>query len=408
MDSKKENVSREELYRRVRAEPISKLAVTYGVSGSYLARICRDLNVPVPGRGYWAQVQAGKKVAQLRLPDPRPGDATMWIRTGNGSLETNAQPVPPEPHTSIPPRKRAVTSFEVLIEAKERFDKAITTYSGVHLHPRHRRMVDVLTTKQNLDKSLSFAQHLFQRLQEYGYRVVLTNGNGSFSRPMISSKEVIPDSREQSYGLPLWCPDPCTVAYLGTVAIGLTIVEMTETQKTSQWYSSEVGSGRFRLYAYSPYRNTVLVRYWEDSKDAVLTSRFDEIIAEMEQLAGQIPKLIFDGEKRAQEEREKREAEYREFLRKRELEDRQKAESESRKALEELISKWAYRQSQLEFFDRLTSEVEALEPEQRTELLERVSIAKSLVGDSSVIDLVRSWKTPRERLEARSSYWDSP
>jgi hypothetical protein len=42
MGKEPSNVSREELYRQVWAEPISKLAVTYNVSGSYLARMCVD------------------------------------------------------------------------------------------------------------------------------------------------------------------------------------------------------------------------------------------------------------------------------------------------------------------------------------------------------------------------------
>ena len=45
------NVSREELYRQVWAEPISKLAATYNLSGSYIARMCRILKVPTQEEG---------------------------------------------------------------------------------------------------------------------------------------------------------------------------------------------------------------------------------------------------------------------------------------------------------------------------------------------------------------------
>jgi beta-xylosidase len=32
-----------------------KVAEEYGVSGAAIAKVCRKLEVPVPGRGYWAK-----------------------------------------------------------------------------------------------------------------------------------------------------------------------------------------------------------------------------------------------------------------------------------------------------------------------------------------------------------------
>ncbi len=46
-------VSRDELYRLVWNEPMTKAAKQFDVSGSYLARVCTLLNVPRPERGYW-------------------------------------------------------------------------------------------------------------------------------------------------------------------------------------------------------------------------------------------------------------------------------------------------------------------------------------------------------------------
>ena len=53
-------LTREELYELVWAEPIMKLARQYGLSDRGLAKICDRMGVPVPGRGYWAKVQSGK------------------------------------------------------------------------------------------------------------------------------------------------------------------------------------------------------------------------------------------------------------------------------------------------------------------------------------------------------------
>lgn len=50
---------REQLYRQVWEQPMQKLAKEYGISDVALAKTCRKLLVPVPGRGFWAKKDAG-------------------------------------------------------------------------------------------------------------------------------------------------------------------------------------------------------------------------------------------------------------------------------------------------------------------------------------------------------------
>ncbi|MBZ5558978.1 MAG: ankyrin repeat domain-containing protein [Acidobacteriia bacterium] len=53
---------REKLYSEVWAEPTQKVAAQYGMSDVALAKVCRQLNVPKPPRGYWAKKAAGQSV----------------------------------------------------------------------------------------------------------------------------------------------------------------------------------------------------------------------------------------------------------------------------------------------------------------------------------------------------------
>ena len=55
-----EPLSREQLYALVWKEPMLAIAARFGVSSSYLARVCTMLNVPRPARGYWAKLAVGK------------------------------------------------------------------------------------------------------------------------------------------------------------------------------------------------------------------------------------------------------------------------------------------------------------------------------------------------------------
>jgi hypothetical protein len=61
-------VTREELYEQVWTTPMTRLALNYGISDVALAKTCRRMNIPRPGRGYWQRVKAHVKVKRTPLP----------------------------------------------------------------------------------------------------------------------------------------------------------------------------------------------------------------------------------------------------------------------------------------------------------------------------------------------------
>jgi hypothetical protein len=73
-----EPVTREQLYAEVWAEPMTKVAMKYGVSSSFMARVCTAMNVPRPDVGYWTKLEFGKPVSKPQLPDARPFDMQAW------------------------------------------------------------------------------------------------------------------------------------------------------------------------------------------------------------------------------------------------------------------------------------------------------------------------------------------
>ena len=89
-------IAREKLYEEVWAEPMTKVAARYSVSSSFLARVCKRLNVPRPERGYWAQLQVGKAPPKPDLPAVRPGDELEWTRDGEPRRVPRALPKPPD------------------------------------------------------------------------------------------------------------------------------------------------------------------------------------------------------------------------------------------------------------------------------------------------------------------------
>ena len=52
-------VYRQALYEQVWSTPMTKLAEKYRISDVGFAKICKRLNVPYPGRGYWRKMEKG-------------------------------------------------------------------------------------------------------------------------------------------------------------------------------------------------------------------------------------------------------------------------------------------------------------------------------------------------------------
>ncbi len=59
---------REVLYAELWSEPASTVAARYSISSTALANICKTLNVPRPGRGYWARRAHGQTPPVVALP----------------------------------------------------------------------------------------------------------------------------------------------------------------------------------------------------------------------------------------------------------------------------------------------------------------------------------------------------
>ena len=53
--------NREELYAEVWERPLVKIAPKNEISAVALAKVCRKLQIPLPGRGYWPSSNSGKR-----------------------------------------------------------------------------------------------------------------------------------------------------------------------------------------------------------------------------------------------------------------------------------------------------------------------------------------------------------
>jgi hypothetical protein len=62
------SIARRELYERIWAKGVYRLAKELGVSGPGLLKVCRRHDIPTPPMGYWTKVAHGKPVSRPLLP----------------------------------------------------------------------------------------------------------------------------------------------------------------------------------------------------------------------------------------------------------------------------------------------------------------------------------------------------
>lgn len=82
--------SRQELYELVWSTPIVQLAERFGISDRGLAKTCERFHIAVPGRGYWAKVEAGLPATKTPLWKTN-NPAYQTIEIGGAQHQGNPQ-----------------------------------------------------------------------------------------------------------------------------------------------------------------------------------------------------------------------------------------------------------------------------------------------------------------------------
>ena len=130
---------RNKLYEEVRAEAVDKVAKRYGVSGVALAKTCRKLKVPLPGRGYWAKHKVAK--APKRPPLPSMKDSPRIYRHRVPARKPDNTEKPEEPERLCP---------DVFREAKRLVDEEKLPENRISVPStmdRYHPMVEMLSPR---------------------------------------------------------------------------------------------------------------------------------------------------------------------------------------------------------------------------------------------------------------------
>lgn len=174
--------NRELLYEEVWQSPVSKVAEKYGLSDVAIAKVCRKLKIPVPGRGYWARKSAGYAVEKEPLlpfknapvfyrsertrPPKLPNDPTDPELLQIAAVETKALPIPASEHPLVE-------------KARKQLMRGKSDEYGRLGWSSSTRCLDIHVSAELLDRALSVMNTLIFALENESLKVSVTDESTS-------------------------------------------------------------------------------------------------------------------------------------------------------------------------------------------------------------------------------------
>ena len=164
---------RAELYEEIWKEPVRTVARRYGVSDVALRKICRRLNVPLPGRGHWARVRVGQDTHKPRLAplaDGVPNEIVTQRQTHRDPRLTRPDTGTSEPSTIVPADLR---NPHKLVAEASRLLRSRNPVQGL-INCWNPRCLDITVSPASLGRALRNMNAIIRALEKSGLQVEVT------------------------------------------------------------------------------------------------------------------------------------------------------------------------------------------------------------------------------------------
>lgn len=127
------SLTREELHKLVWADPMRTVAQRFSISDVGLKKHCVAAGIPVPERGYWNKLAAGKRVQAQWLPPRDPG-ASDLVQIGREAYSWNSDPETrlAEPVPEVPTFSEPLDSVRARTEGRLGTVKSVRTLESPH------------------------------------------------------------------------------------------------------------------------------------------------------------------------------------------------------------------------------------------------------------------------------------
>jgi hypothetical protein len=260
---------RDSLYEEVWATPMAKLAKKYGISDVGLAKVCRKLAIPVPGRGYWAKKEVGQTVQKLPLPalkepvrlykpTPKPEPPKIEEYTTPDERAQVAKVTERDAQLIL---KRGSMSHPLIVQARDILGRS--NRDGHDLLWTDEPCLDISVSKAALPRALRLAAGLITALEEEGFKIAVKKGHKEKTTATLHNQAIGFTIVEKIDHIPLASPPKG-----GVLQRVLTYAGTPHEQKPS---------GRLGLQIWQPWNASP--KRWNDGKTRTLEDLLPEIVA---------------------------------------------------------------------------------------------------------------------------------
>lgn len=335
-------LTREELYKLIWEKPATILAKELGISDVGLAKICKRLKVPRPPRGYWRQIEVGRKISIPRLPPAGVRDqTTAWISRSRQAAQAEASEVEPCIAASIEAESLQVnrivvsdnllSSHPLVSKTRKLLERGKPDDYGRLMVPwniEDRQRLDFRVSKSALHRALRIVNALIKALEERGYPVGVTEQG---TRCLVHGEHVT---------FHIW------------EKVKRSEQQPTKEQREKPW--------TFNRWLHSPTGELTLVldvpwatrKNWTDRKGKPLEDQLNDVIVGMIRAA----EAIAATNRKWEEDRQRAlEAEHR----RQELEHQRRVEEERRNELDNMAALWMKSRNLKSFLEECKSALSA-------------------------------------------------
>lgn len=193
-----ECLTREELYEKVWSQPMTKTAKSYGLSDVGLAKICRKLNIPTPGRGYWWKAELGIPVERTPLP-PLETAEEKPIQLNRIEKPARPQKQLTETERKVAAEKKEENRIRVsdeLVSPHLLVEKTLQSISSAkvdldgRVRPKAKGCLDVCVGPDSIDRAMRIMDTLLKALEVRGYTIAASEEKEGEARVKVDGESI--------------------------------------------------------------------------------------------------------------------------------------------------------------------------------------------------------------------------
>lgn len=186
---------RQELYEKVWQFSLRKLAAEYGISDVGLAKICRKLDIPLPGLGHWTKIACGHSVPRTPLPAMENVPIlTRQIRKAETPVLTEDTPelarIERVAAGATPSITKAMLAHPLVEKTRVALSQSRSSSDGKLWASREAEWLDLRVTRNTLARSLRIMAGLIHLLEKEGFQVVVEKKATESTRGLIYGESI--------------------------------------------------------------------------------------------------------------------------------------------------------------------------------------------------------------------------